>query len=143
MEEPLNLLMVDDSEDDVFLAREALARAPRLRVIHVARDGLEALQYLRREPPFEKAARPHLVVMDINMPRLNGLDALEAIKADPDLRPLPVIMLTVSNRDEDILQAYQRGACTYVRKPLDFGEFVTAMQRLEVYWGRVATLPRG
>lgn len=140
--EQLNVLIVDDNEDDVYLAREALASAPRLKVVHVAKDGLEALQYLRRESPYEKAVRPQLVVMDINMPRLNGLDALEAIKVDPDLRALPVIMLTVSSRDEDILKAYQRGACTYVRKPLDFGEFVTAMQRLELYWTRVATLPR-
>ena len=143
MDEPLSVLIVDDNEDDVFLAREALARAPRLRVVHVARDGLEALQYLRREPPYDSAARPHLVLMDINMPRLNGLETLEAIKADPELRPLPVIMLTVSSRDEDIMKAYQRGACTYVRKPLDFSEFVTAMQRLEMYWSQVAILPRG
>lgn len=142
MDEALYLLIVDDNEDDVFLAREALATAPRLRVIHVARDGLEALAYLRHEPPHEKAVRPHLVLMDINMPRLNGLETLEAIKADPALRSLPVIMLTVSSRDEDIMKAYQRGACTYIRKPLDFSEFVTAMQRLEMYWSQVATLPR-
>lgn len=143
MDEPLYLLIVDDNEDDVFLAREALTTAPRLRVIHVARDGLEALAYLRREPPHEHAVRPHMVLMDINMPRLNGLATLEAIKADPALRSLPVIMLTVSSRDEDILKAYQRGACTYIRKPLDFSEFVTAMRGLEMYWSQVATLPRG
>ena len=142
MEEPLHLLIVDDNDDDVFLAREALASARRLKVLHVAKDGLEALQFLRREPPYEKVARPHLVLMDINMPRLNGLETLEAIKADPDLRALPVIMLTVSSRDEDIMKAYQRGACTYIRKPLDFTEFVKAMQRLEMYWSQVATLPR-
>lgn len=142
MEEPLHLLIVDDNEDDVLLAREALASARRLKVLQVCRDGLDALAFLRREPPYEGAMRPQMVLMDINMPRLNGLETLEAIKADPDLRSLPVIMLTVSSRDEDIMKAYQRGACTYIRKPLDFTEFVKAMQRLEMYWSQVATLPR-
>jgi CheY-like chemotaxis protein len=142
MEEPLHLLIVDDNEDDVLLAREALASARRLKVLHACRDGLDALAFLRRETPYEGVLRPNLILMDINMPRLNGLETLEAIKADPDLRSLPVIMLTVSSRDEDIMRAYQRGACTYVRKPLDFTEFVKAMQRLEMYWSQVATLPR-
>lgn len=142
MEEPLHLLIVDDNEDDVLLAKEALASARRLKVLHVCKDGLDALAFLRREAPYEKVMRPSMVLMDINMPRLNGLETLEAIKADPELRSLPVIMLTVSSRDEDIMRAYQRGACTYVRKPLDFTEFVKAMQRLEMYWSQVATLPR-
>ncbi len=141
METPLYLLIVDDNEDDIVLAREALASARRFTVVHVARNGVEAMAYLRQEPPHENGRRPDLVLLDINMPQLNGFETLQAIKADPALRALPVIMLTTSDREDDITRAYDYGSSTYVRKPLDFADFVEAMMRLEAYWGRTALLP--
>jgi CheY-like chemotaxis protein len=141
MEQPLDILLVDDSENDIQLARKALAAVSFVNRVQVVRDGMEALAYLRREPPYQQAPFPNLVLLDINMPRLNGFETLEAIKADPRLRALPVIMLTVSSRDEDIIKSYRRGACTYVRKPLEFSEFVEAMQRLELYW-TLGTIPK-
>jgi CheY-like chemotaxis protein len=142
MEEALEILLVDDNDNDIALARKALAAVSFVTRVAVVRDGLEALAYLRREAPYQGAVRPRIVLLDINMPRLNGFETLEAIKADPELRSLPINMLTVSSRDEDIIKSYRRGACTYVRKPLDFAEFVEAMQRLELYW-TLGTLPRG
>jgi CheY-like chemotaxis protein len=141
MEQALDILLVDDSENDVALARKALAAVSFVNRLQVVHDGLEALAYLRRQPPYQEATRPNIVLLDINMPRLNGFETLEAIKADPALRALPVIMLTVSSRDEDIIKSYRRGACTYVRKPLEFSEFVEAMQRLELYW-TLGTIPK-
>ena len=141
MEQALDILLVDDSENDITLARKALAAVSFINRLQVVHDGLEALAYLRCQPPYEDATRPNIVLMDINMPRLNGFETLEAIKADPALRSLPVIMLTVSSRDEDIIKSYRRGACTYVRKPLEFSEFVEAMQRLELYW-TLGTIPK-
>ena len=139
--QPIPILLVDDNDDDVVLTREALAPARFLNLVHVATDGIAALSYLRREPPFEAAPRPGLVMLDINMPRMDGFETLAAIKADPSLRGLPVIMLTVSDRDTDVVRAYDQGACTYIRKPVDFGEFVKAVERFEVYWTLVARRP--
>ncbi|HWA16029.1 MAG TPA: response regulator [Gemmatimonadales bacterium] len=141
MEQALDILLVDDNENDITLARKALGAVSFVNRLQVVHDGLEALAYLRRQPPYQDATLPHIVLLDINMPRLNGFETLEAIKADPALRALPVIMLTVSSRDEDIIKSYRRGACTYVRKPLEFSEFVEAMQRLELYWS-LGTIPK-
>src|SRR6186713_1372744 len=99
---PIDVLLADDNEDDVVLTREALHGARLLNVIHVAHDGVDTLNYLRGKPPFQAAERPGIVLMDINMPRMNGFETLSAMKQDPILRSIPVVMLTVSDRDADV-----------------------------------------
>ena len=139
--QPVEVLIVDDSEDAVLLTREALGTTEALRVAHVAPDGVEALRYLRREPPYEHARRPGLILLDLNMPRLDGLATLRALKADPALRGIPTIILTVSDRLSDIRTAYAEGAASYVRKPDDFDSFAGMVRELQDYWTLVCKLP--
>lgn len=141
--EPLDILLVEDSEDDVVLIRETLLGGKLINVIHVARDGVEALAYLRREGVYANASRPGLILMDINMPRKNGLETLEEIRRDPNWKNLPVVMLTMSDREEDIVRAYTSGACSYIRKPLDFTQFQRVVEQFAIYWALVATVPDG
>jgi CheY-like chemotaxis protein len=138
---PIDILVVDDSDDAVVLTREAFETTEALRIAHVAGDGLEALKYLRREPPFERARRPGLILLDLNMPGLDGLDTLRAIKRDPALRHTPVIVLTVSDQPSDIHAAYADGAAGYVRKPDDFEAFAGVVRELQDYWTLVCRLP--
>lgn len=137
----IDVLIVDDSEDAVVLTREAVEATEALRIAHVAPDGLEALRYLRREPPFQDALRPGLILLDLNMPRLDGLGTLRALKGDPALREIPTIVLTVSERLSDIRAAYAEGAASYVRKPDDFDSFAGMVRELQDYWTLVCKLP--
>jgi CheY-like chemotaxis protein len=138
---PIDVLVIDDSEDAVVLTREALDATESLRIAHVASDGLEALRYLRREPPYPRAARPGLILLDLNMPRLDGLRTLRALKQDPGLRAIPVIVLTVSDRPSDIQAAYAEGAAGYIMKPDDFEAFAGVVRELQDYWTLVCRLP--
>lgn len=138
---PIEVLVVDDSDDAVVLTREAFAATDALRIAHVAPDGDAALRYLRREPPFERARRPGLILLDLNMPKRNGLETLQALKRDPLLRPIPVIVLTVSDSPSDIQSAYAEGAAGYVRKPDDFEAFAGVVRELSDYWTLVCRLP--
>lgn len=138
---PIDILVVDDSEDAVVLTREAFEATEALRIAHVAGDGVEALKYLRREAPFERVRRPGLILLDLNMPGLNGIETLRAIKRDPALRHIPVIVLTVSDQPSDIRAAYAEGAAGYVRKPDDFEAFAGVVRELQDYWTLVCRLP--
>lgn len=111
---PIEILLVEDNEPDIILTQEAFEEARVANHLHVARDGVEALDFLYRRGPFEGKPRPDVVLLDINMPRKNGLEVLEEIKADPDLRAIPVIVLTTSQADEDILRSYQSHASSYI-----------------------------
>ena len=137
----LQLLIVDDSEDDMILTCEALAGTEHLRVGHRARSGEEALAYLRREGPFKKAARPSMVLLDVNMHGMSGMEVLRAIKTDPNISAIPVVVLTVSGREEDISRAYAVGASSYLRKPLSFPDLLLAFKHFETYWTQIARVP--
>lgn len=137
----IELLVVDDSDDAVVLTREAVDSTESLRIGHVVGDGTEALRYLRREPPYQQALRPDLILLDLNMPKLGGIETLRAIKRDPGLRDIPVIVLTVSDRLTDIRLAYAEGAASYVRKSDDFEAFAATMRELQDYWTLVCKLP--
>jgi len=130
------VLIVDDSADDVELMREALGTFKLANPIDVARDGEEALRYLRREPPF--AARPTLdpsvVLLDLKMPKLDGLEALREIRADPALRAIPIVMVTSSREEQDLVRSYALGVNAYVVKPVDFAAFADAVQQLGAFW---------
>lgn len=138
----LHILVVDDNEDDVILLEESLRDQPAVQVLHVVRDGEEAMAYLRREGEFCAAPRPGLVLLDINMPRKNGFEVLSEMKDDPALRSIPVVMLTTSRRDADVLEAYSGGACSFVSKPVSFDRLKLMAGHFVRYWSTVARLPR-
>jgi len=141
MSEPLELLLVEDNDDDIVLIEEAFAEAKLMNVIFTVRDGEEALAYLRQEGPYTHMRRPGLVLLDINMPKKNGFEVLEAIKADPRLRTLPVIMLTTSDREEDVVRSYNDGASSYIRKPMTLERFARVVKGFELYWTLVSRVP--
>jgi CheY-like chemotaxis protein len=139
--QPVEILLVEDNEDDIVLTQEAFTEARLVNVINTVRDGEEALAYLRREGKYKVARLPGLILLDINMPKKNGFEVLEAMKADPSLRSLPVIMLTTSDREEDIVRSYADGACSYIRKPVDLDRFVDVVKQFELYWTLVSQIP--
>ncbi|GGR06244.1 response regulator [Deinococcus ruber] len=138
---PIQLLLVEDSEPDIILIQEALDDIAIEVHLHVARDGIEALAYLRRQPPFEQALLPDMILMDINMPRKNGLAVLHEIKTDLRLMQIPVVMLTTSQAKEDIALAYEWQASSYIVKPVGYSAFMQAIQALEDYWGKAVRFP--
>ncbi|MFD2608595.1 response regulator [Deinococcus taklimakanensis] len=130
----IEILLVEDNEPDVLLTLEAFEEASVPNRLHVARDGVEALQFLRREGPHKDAPRPDVILMDINMPRKNGLEVLDELKADPGLACIPVVMLTTSQAEDDVRSSYQRHASGYVVKPVGFENFLSAMKAFESFW---------
>ncbi len=131
------ILLVEDNPEDVFLTERALKKANIVDKMIVARDGVEALDYLfQRNTPADgdKGSLPDLVLLDLKLPRVNGLETLKQIRANPDTALVPVVMLTSSTEETDLAQAYQLGANSYVRKPVDFNQFVETIRNLGVYW---------
>jgi CheY-like chemotaxis protein len=141
MSEQVDLLLVEDNDDDIVLIEEAFAEAKLMNMIFKVRDGEEALAYLRQEGQFTHMRRPGLVLLDINMPKKNGFEVLEAIKADPGLRALPVIMLTTSDREEDVIRSYNDGASSYIRKPMTLERFAEVVKGFQLYWTLVSRIP--
>lgn len=137
----VEILLVEDNEDDIVIIQEAFAEARLVNVIKTVRDGEEALAYLRHQGKHKKASMPALILLDINMPKKNGFEVLKEMKADPQLRSLPVVMLTTSEREEDIVRSYANGACSYVRKPVDFDQFAKVVEQFELYWTLVSRIP--
>jgi two-component system, chemotaxis family, response regulator Rcp1 len=138
----LQILVVDDNEDDVILLEESLKDQSAVRLVHTARDGVEALAYLRRQGEFADAMRPALVLLDINMPRKNGFEVLSEMKEDPNLKSIPVVMLTTSHREADILNAYSIGACSFVSKPVNLDRLRMMAGHFVTYWSAVASIPQ-
>ena len=136
----IDILLAEDNEDDVFLVRESLEESDLAKRLHVARDGVEALDYVR-ERNTRSNDRPLLVLLDINMPRMNGFDVLREIKAAPALKHIPVVMLTTSGREEDMVQSYRIGAASYLTKPVDFEGFRRMLMQFAAYWTTVSRVP--
>ena len=137
----VRILLVEDSPEDVLLTREALKDATIDHELHVAGDGREAMAFLRREPPHEDAPRPDLVLMDLNLPGMDGRQVLAAIKTDPRLQLIPVVVLTTSVSESDLLNAYENSANAYVRKPVNLDRFIEVVRQIDNFWLDVATLP--
>jgi len=137
----LDILVVDDNEDDILLLQESLRGVSAVNLVHSARDGEEAMAYLRREGPYAAAPRPGLVLLDINMPKMNGFEVLNKMKDDPRLRVIPVVILTTSNRDADIETAYSCGACSFVTKPVSFDRLKLMAGHFVCYWTTVVRIP--
>lgn len=136
----LRILLVDDSPSDVRLIREAMKEAPIPVQVTVARDGIEAMEFLQ-QARLGMAMRPDLVLLDLNLPRKNGREVLAEIKGSPELRQIPVIIMTSSRSDDDIEQAYSLNANCYITKPSDLEEYVNVVRSIENFWFMTATLP--
>jgi len=137
----IEILLVEDSEPDILLTQEAFADARVPNRLHVARDGVDALNFLRREGIHANAPRPDVILLDINMPRKNGLEVLTEIKADPLLGSIPVVMLTTSQAEDDVRTSYARHASGYVIKPVGFDNFLTAIRAFEDFWMTFVRFP--
>ena len=136
-----DVLLVEDSAAEARLAREAL-RETRIPVeLHVASDGEQAMEFLRRQGSFRDAPRPHLVLLDLNLPRKDGREVLRDIKADEDLRRIPVVVLTTSQAQSDIHYAYEWYANCYIQKPLELDGFIETVRSIQRYWLQTAELP--
>ncbi len=131
---PADILLVEDNPGDVVLMREALREAEVHNTLHVAPDGREALAFLRREGAYAAAPRPDLILLDLNLPRLNGHEVLAAIKDDPTLRRIPVVMLTTSDAPSDVRAAYDHHVNSYITKPVDLEQFFAVVKGLDGYW---------
>jgi CheY-like chemotaxis protein len=139
---PVEILLAEDNPGDVALTRRALRHSKVHNNLHVVQDGEEAMRFLRREGDHSEAPRPDLVLLDINMPRKTGLEVLEDVKSDQDLRTIPVCMLTTSEDDQDILAAYARHANAFVKKPVDLEQFVEVVRQIEEFWFTIVKLPK-
>jgi CheY-like chemotaxis protein len=137
----VRILLVEDSPDDVLLTREALREAKFANHLDVVDDGDAAMRFLRKEEPFQDAARPDLILLDLNLPGKDGREVLEDVKGDPMLRQIPVVILTTSASDRDVLRAYDHHVNAYVRKPIDLDCFVDVVQAIDGYWLGIVTLP--
>ncbi|HET9610757.1 MAG TPA: response regulator [Acidimicrobiales bacterium] len=138
---PIEVLLVEDDEGDVLITREALAEGKVLNRLNVASDGVEALAYLRREGRYADATRPDLILLDLNLPRRDGRQVLADVKGDTDLRRIPVVVLTTSEAEEDVLRSYDLHANAYVTKPVDFDRFVEVVRQIDDFFISVVRLP--
>jgi len=138
---PIEILLVEDSPTDALLTKRAFADARLINRLHIVEDGVEALKFLRREPPYETAPRPDLILLDLNLPKLDGREVLAQIKEDESLKVIPVVVLTTSQAEEDVLRSYRLHANCYISKPVDFDSFTEAMETLGKFWFAVVTLP--
>jgi two-component system, chemotaxis family, response regulator Rcp1 len=138
---PIDILLVEDNPGDVRLTREALKEARVRNTVHVVPDGVEAMAFFRRQGPYVSAPRPDLVLLDLSLPKKDGRTVLAEVKSDPDLRRIPVVVLTTSRAERDILGAYDLHANAYVAKPVDFERYAVVVESIEDFWLDAVTLP--
>ena len=139
--QPIEILLVEDNPADVRLTQEALREGKVKNSLNVARDGAEALAFLRREGPYSGAPRPDLILLDLNLPKKDGREVLAEIKADDELKMIPVVVLTTSSAELDILKSYSLHANCYITKPVDLEQFVTVVKAIDDFWLTVVRLP--
>lgn len=137
----IDILLVEDDPGDELITREAFEHNKLQNRLHVAHDGEEGLDYLYRRGPFQDAPRPDLVLLDLNLPKYDGRQLLEKIKSDPDLARIPVVVLTTSSAEEDILRSYKLHANAYVTKPVDLDQFMKAVRQIDEFFVQVVRLP--
>ena len=139
------ILLAEDNTDDIVITQKALKQAKIINQLYIVRDGQEALDFLHHRAQYHDpstAPKPGLILLDINMPKVNGLAVLADIKKDPELKRIPVVMLTVSKREEDILKGYENGCNSFLQKPVEFDHFVELVKQVGLYWGLLnVTIP--
>jgi CheY-like chemotaxis protein len=138
---PVEILLVEDSPSDTELTVEALKEAKVRNHLSIVEDGVQALEFLRRQGAYANAPRPDLIMLDLNLPRKDGRQVLAEIKADESLRTIPVVVLTTSRAEQDVLQAYAHHANCYITKPVDFEQFLNVVHSIECFWLMLVTLP--
>jgi CheY-like chemotaxis protein len=144
MNEEIIILMADDDEDDRYLARDAFEANRLNNDLYFVKDGIELLEYLRHEGAFidpKTAPRPGLILLDLNMPRMDGREALKIIKSDPDLRKIPTVILTTSSTEEDIVRSYDLGVNSFITKPVTFQGLTEVIKQTGIYWFEIVNLP--
>ncbi len=141
--QPINILIADDDEDDIFFVVEALSKSRLANNVYCVRDGVELLDFLHKRGSYteETAPTPDLILLDLNMPKKNGREALKEIKSDEQFEQIPVVILTTSDAEQDIVAAYKLGANSYINKPVDFDGLVDVMKVLQTYWVQFVKLP--
>ncbi|MFG3200428.1 response regulator [Streptomyces sp. NPDC048192] len=140
--QPIEVLLVEDDPGDELMTREAFEDNKIGNTLHVARDGEEALDFLYRRGAYTEAPTPDLILLDLNLPKYDGRQVLERIKSDPDLAHIPVVVLTTSSAEEDILRSYKLHANAYVTKPVDLDQFIAAVRQIDEFFVTVVRLPR-
>ena len=138
---PVEILLAEDNSGDVTLTRKALEKGNIINNLHVVTDGVEALAFLNQEGAYADKPRPDLVLLDLNMPRKDGRDVLETVKNDDQLKRIPVVVMTSSEAEEDILQSYDLHANAFLTKPVDFDGFIDIVERIEDFWLTVVKMP--
>jgi CheY-like chemotaxis protein len=138
---PIEILLVEDNPGDVRLTREALKEGKVYSNLHTVKDGVEAMEFLRRRGKYQDVPRPDIILLDLNLPKKDGREVLEEIKTDSDLKRIPVVVLTTSKAEEDVLRTYNLHANCYVTKPVDLEKFMIVVKTIDVFWLTVVTLP--
>lgn len=138
---PIEILLVEDNPGDVRLTREALTEGKVNNNLYVAKDGVEALDFLLRQGEFSDAVQPDLILLDLNLPRMDGRELLARVKNEPDLRRIPVVILTTSKAEADIVKTYDLHANCYITKPVDLEQFIVVVQSIESFWMTIVKLP--
>jgi len=138
---PVEILLVEDNPGDVRLTQEALKEGKVYNNLHWAKDGVEALEFLKRQGKHAKAPRPDIILLDLNLPKKDGREVLAVVKNDADLKHIPVVVLTTSEAEEDVLKSYSLHANCYVTKPVDLEKFIHVVQSIDRFWLTVVTLP--
>lgn len=138
---PIDILMVEDNAGDARLAEEAFKESKMMNKLHRVKDGVEALSFVRQTDGFDDAPRPDIILLDLNLPKKDGRQVLEELKNDPDLKTIPVVVLTTSEAEQDILKSYELHANCYITKPVDLDKFMGIVKRLEDFWLSIVKLP--
>jgi len=138
---PIEILLVEDNPGDVDLAREALSDSKVSNELHVAFDGVDAMNFLRRLGKYKDVPRPDLILLDLNLPKKDGREVLSDIKSDPDLMRIPVVVLTTSREEEDVIRSYNLHANCFITKPIDFHQFIKVVKAIEEFWLTIVKLP--
>lgn len=138
---PIEILLVEDSPSDADLAMEALSNGKILNNLHFVEDGVEAIKFLRKKSPYKEVPRPDLILLDLNLPKKSGVEVLKEIKSDQNLKHIPVLILTTSAAQEDIIKSYSLHANCYITKPVDFLQFTKVVRLIEEFWLAVVKLP--
>lgn len=137
----ITILLVEDNPGDVRLTQEALTEVKLRNNMHVVPDGIEALEFLHRRGKYSDAPTPDIILLDLNLPRKHGTEVLEEIKNDPNLRRIPVVILTTSQAEQDIVASYNRHANAYITKPVDLDQFISVVKSIEGFWLEIVRLP--
>ncbi|MGD0282752.1 MAG: response regulator [Dissulfurispiraceae bacterium] len=140
---PIEVLLVEDNPGDVRLTEEALKEAKVRNDLHVVNNGVEAMAFLRKQGVYKDAPRPDMILLDLNMPKKSGHEVLREVKSDDDLKRIPVVILTVSKDEEDIIRSYNNYANCFITKPVDLDQFLTVVKSIEDFWLTIVKLPNG